>query len=90
MLRLPTLALRTALRTALPLRAFSTTPVFLAGSTGAAQSVAVVYAEHGDPKAVLQGREYQVGAVKEGEVRVRFERSAVSESSRRGLYLRVC
>ncbi len=40
--------------------------------------MAVVYAEHGDPKVVLQGREYELGALKEGEVRVRFERSAVS------------
>jgi len=68
-----------ALHAALARRTFTSTPAFLAGSTGPAKSVAVVYAAHGDPKAVLEAREYQLGPLSEGQVRVRFERSAVSK-----------
>ncbi|GAA5851120.1 hypothetical protein JCM8547_004138 [Rhodosporidiobolus lusitaniae] len=59
-------------------RTFSTSARALAGSTGAVNSRAVVFASHGDPKEVLKAHRYRLPKLSKGEVRLRFELGAVN------------
>ncbi|GAA5897531.1 hypothetical protein JCM6882_003509 [Rhodosporidiobolus microsporus] len=59
-------------------RCFSPSPVTRAGFTGAIDSRAVVYSEHGDPTKVLKPHRYRLPKLKPGEVRLRFELGAVN------------
>ena len=63
-------------------RSFSTSPATLAGQTGPQVSRAIVYSSHGDPSEVLKGHTYELPALAKGEVRLRYELSAISESHR--------
>jgi trans-2-enoyl-CoA reductase len=50
----------------------------MAGSTGVVESRAIVFAQHGDPTQVLKGHQYQLKPLKKGEVRVKFDLSAIN------------
>lgn len=50
----------------------------MADSTGAVDTRAIVFAQHGDPTQVLRGHKYQLPALKQGQVRVKFELSAIN------------
>ncbi|GAA5824135.1 hypothetical protein JCM11251_001536 [Rhodosporidiobolus azoricus] len=57
-------------------RALSTSCPSRAGFTGAIDSRAVVYSEHGDPTKVLKPHKYRLPKLQKGEVRLRFELGA--------------
>lgn len=59
-------------------RSISSTSAVHAGVTGTTPSRAIVYAAHGDPSEVLRGHTYELKALKKGEVRVKFELSAIN------------
>jgi hypothetical protein len=59
-------------------RLFTTSSRSLAGVTSPTESRAIVYAEHGNPAEVLKGHKYQLPALEKGQVRLRFELSAVN------------
>lgn len=70
---------RVLLRPSTHSRCLSTTASNLAGITGPAPTRAIVYTEHGQPTDVLKTHRYELKELEKGEVRVRFELSAVSE-----------
>ncbi|BGP16139.1 hypothetical protein JCM10213v2_004134 [Rhodosporidiobolus nylandii] len=59
-------------------RCFSTYSAARAGFTGAINSRAVVFAEHGDPTQVLKAHRYRLPKLQKGEVRLRFELGAIN------------
>lgn len=59
-------------------RSFTSCTRVMAGSTGAVDTRAIVFAQHGDPTQVLRGHKYQLPALKQGQVRVKFELSAIN------------
>ncbi|KAM0756121.1 NAD(P)-binding protein [Meredithblackwellia eburnea MCA 4105] len=59
-------------------RHFSTSIQIHAGQTGPQSTRAVVFASHGDPTQVLRGHSYELPQLSKGQVRVKFELSAIN------------